>query len=168
MNASDIKIFYKNGRWGASCNRWVLAAESNCFYRLESLLAELAAMGVRACGGLTWEDLPAANEFNKHEFCKAARKYAAMLDGHAVLAMVEQGFWISAVGLLVNNKIDYTFVISSSQSESDMTGLVAAGHSCATIFVPGREPVMAAREYLLEKMLGLSGALRKQLKADRG
>lgn len=168
MNAADIKIFYKNGRWGASCNRWVLAAESNCFYRLEALLAELAAMGVRACGGLTWEDLPAANEFNKHEFSKAARKHAAMLDGRVVLAMVEQGFWISAVGMLVNNKIDYAFVTSSCQSESDVTGLVAAGHSCATIFVPGREPVMAPREYLLEKMLGLSGALRKQLKADRG
>lgn len=161
-----VSISYKNGRWSATRDRWVLASEGAGFTRLETLLSELAAAGIRACS-ISWEGLPAADEFSNSLYSQAARKFADGLNATFAREVVVKGFWLVALAYLEGGRMHYGFRVLVEESAQVLDELQASGFFCASVYVPPAAEVSGFRSYIEEQAKRAASPLRRQLK-ERG
>ena len=173
MSQSQVEIHYANGFWSATSERWALAAHNNKFRSLERLLSELATMGIRSLSGLSWEELPAADGFNRHAFLMEVDRYISREPLEHLADCAQHGSWMTAAAKLDADG-EWRFfltIAASSQKEFYERMLVHTREQLgyrwvASSFDPGCEDVREPGGYIRQRLEALADGVQRAIAAD--
>lgn len=166
---SPLQITFNDGHWSATSERWALNAQNNKFRSLERLLAELASMGIRSLGGLSWEGLPAADEFNMYALSADINTYLLTSENDYLSECANKGCWLISAAKYEDD--EWIFYINcSANSAWHESQLKHLKEQCGYRWVvtsrdPGCEGVQDHKAYLRPRLLALTDQVQALIAA---